>query len=920
MRALVRSDSFIDRLAGFGQAPALLSGEEIVSYADLDLLVDETLDRLGDQRRLLLLHGSNTLGSVVTYLAALRGGHPVILVDAARGEQVSEILTRFDPDLVVGPDGWQERRLTSRHDPHPELRLLLSTSGSTGSPKLVRLSATNLQSNAAAIADYLGLTPEDRAMTSLPLAYSYGLSVLHSHLEVGASVVLTERSVIEPELWSLARSHSVTSFAAVPHTFALLNRTSERWYDVPSLRYVTCAGGRLDPAEVRRLAGLGERHGWQLYVMYGQTEATARMAYLHPSQAGAHPDCIGRPVPGGALRVDQPDADGVGELAYSGPNVMMGYAEDVGDLAGEPALTELRTGDLGRQRADGLFQVVGRTSRFAKLLGHRIDLDRLQSALTAFDPTLVCLSDDQRLLVAVTTADPLLVRDAAARLTCLPPGLVSVRRYPALPLLPNGKPDLAALRHLDVLTNPGDLDSADSVGIDLETAYLEGAELEGGDPEAADLVGGELVGADPEAADLMGAVRAAFAEVLGYDRVDPDASFVELGGDSLSFVEMAFRLEKLLGRLPLSWPQLSIRELAGAGGQNLATTTAAVQPPAQPGPAGARPWRRRWVADLDTGLVLRAVAIVMVVLVHLKVTTVHGGAHLLLGVAGYTFARFPLAAIRDSDRIDGLLRSLARLAVPSVLYIGLVAAVDDSYGWTNVVLLNHVLGPPNWTQAWNFWFVEALVGILAVLAILLAVPAVRRLERRHRALLPAVLLALGLLLCADLFGAGATTLQVSRPHLVFWIFALGWLIQVSTGLIGRLLMSGLVLITLHGYFPDNPVRDLAVQAGLLLLIWLPSLPAPRLLAPLLSRLASASLWIYLTHWVVWPPLLDAGVPRAVVVLACLIAGVAANIGVNRLEQAITRLARDGHSRADHSRADHSEGAPPKPVSLPSGSR
>jgi hypothetical protein len=160
---------------------------------------------------------------------------------------------------------------------------------------------------------------------------------------------------------------------------------------------------------------------------------------------------------------------------------------------------------------------------------------------------------------------------------------------------------------------------------------------------------------------------------------------------------------------------------------------------------------------------------------------------------------------------------------------------------------------------------------------------------------------------------------------VFWIFALGWLIQVSTGIIGRLLVSGLVLITLHGYFPDNSVRDLAVQAGLLLLIWLPSLPAPRLLAPLLSRLASASLWIYLTHWVVWPPLLDAGVPRAVVVLACLIAGVAANIGVNRLEQAITRLARAGHSRADHSRvrhsrADHSKGAPPKPVSLPSGSR
>ena len=885
MRALVRSGSFVDRFAEFGQAPALLSGGQAVSYAELDVQVEETLDRLGDQRRLLLLHGSNTLECVVTYLAALRGGHPVILVDAARREQLAELCARFDPDLVVGPEGWEERRLTSRHELHPELRLLLSTSGSTGSPKLVRLSAANLQSNAAAIAGYLGLTPEDRALSTLPLAYSYGLSVLHSHLEAGASVVLTERSVIEPELWSLARSEAVTSFAAVPHTFALLGRTAERWYDVPSLRYVTCAGGRLDPAEVRRLTRLGGRHGWQLYVMYGQTEATARMAYLHPSEAAAHPDCIGRPIPGGVLRVDQPDADGVGELVYSGSNVMMGYAEGAGDLAAEPELTELRTGDLGRQRAEGLFQVVGRTSRFAKLLGHRIDLDRLQSALTALDPTLVCSSDDEQLLVAVTTADPLLVRDSAARLAGLPPALVSVRQYAELPLLPNGKPDLAALRRPSV--SERDMRAEDGDGLSQASA------------------------------DREDAVRSAYAEVLGYDRVDPHASFVGLGGDSLSFVQMAFRLEKLLGRLPLDWPRLSIRELAGfdrervsADQPSRARTEGGSELP--PGHLeGARP-RRRWVADLDTSLVLRAVAILLVVLVHLKVAPVHGGAHLLLGVAGYTFARFPLAAARDSDRVGGLLRSLARLAVPSVLFIALVVAVSDSYGWTNAVLLNQALGPARWTESWNFWFVEALVTILAAVTVLLAVPAVRRFEHRHRVLLPALLLAIGLLLRADLLSAGETTLRYSRTHLVFWLFALGWLIQVSSGVAGRLLMSAVVLVTLNGYFEDDPVRGLVVQAGLLLLTWLPWLPVPRLLAPLLSRLASASLWIYLTHWVVWPPLLGAGVPRLAVVLACLAAGVAACAAVNHVEQAVVRLARAETPKRDAGPVSGSQRQPRPP--------
>jgi acyl-CoA synthetase (AMP-forming)/AMP-acid ligase II len=163
---------FVERLAAFGDAPALLSSDEILSYAELDARVDAALDRLGHERRLVLLQGENTIDSVVNYLAALRGGHPVILVDAGRIVSAGDLPARFDPDVVVGPDVWEEHRLATRHALHPELRLLLSTSGSTGSPKLVRLSATNLQSNATAIADYLKLTGADRGVTSLPLAYS----------------------------------------------------------------------------------------------------------------------------------------------------------------------------------------------------------------------------------------------------------------------------------------------------------------------------------------------------------------------------------------------------------------------------------------------------------------------------------------------------------------------------------------------------------------------------------------------------------------------------------------------------------------------------------------------------------------------------------------------------------------------------
>src|SRR5690606_5321492 len=128
-------------------------------------------------------------------------------------------------------------------------------------------------------------------------------------------------------------------------------------------------GGRLAPERVRKVAELGRARGWDLVVMYGQTEATARMAYLPPELVLVEPSAIGRPIPGGSLRIDQPDATGVGELVFTGPNVMLGYAETPADLARGRDVRELRTGDLGRVDEHGLLHVVGRRSRFAKLFG-----------------------------------------------------------------------------------------------------------------------------------------------------------------------------------------------------------------------------------------------------------------------------------------------------------------------------------------------------------------------------------------------------------------------------------------------------------------------------------------------------------------------------------------------------------------------
>ncbi|MFJ3934144.1 non-ribosomal peptide synthetase [Streptomyces sp. NPDC090029] len=578
-----------------GDRTALLTPDGGTTYRELAARVADTARRLGPERRLVLLPGANTPEALVVHLAALSAGHPVLLVPGDHPEALRSLTEAYDPDVVVRPaapgEPWvlDERRTASTHDLHPDLALLLSTSGSTGSPKLVRLSYDNLQANAESIAAYLGIRETDRAATTLPMHYCYGLSVLHSHLLRGAGLILTGLSVADACFWELFRTARGTAFAGVPYTFDLLDRVGFDAMDLPHLRYVTQAGGRLAPGTVTRYAELGERRGWDLFVMYGQTEATARMAYLPPGLAAAHPASIGVPVPGGAFRLD-PVEDGpgpdAGEFVYTGPNVMLGYARTPADLARGRDIRELRTGDLARRTPEGLYEIVGRRSHFVKILGLRIDPQRIETALARQGVTALCTGDDTSLLIAAADApdaDADRIRGLAIRECHLPPRAVHVRLLAELPRLPSGKPDYEAIRALP---------------------------RESDDPR-------------PLPADL----RLLYARILGRTDVTPDSSFVSLGGDSLSYVEMSLQLEKRLGSLPPDWHTRPIRDLAPPG-----------ELPAPQFPSGARTRRR----TLETSVALRALAIFFIVGSHIHVFGVKGGAHLLLAVAGYNFARFHL--------------------------------------------------------------------------------------------------------------------------------------------------------------------------------------------------------------------------------------------------------------------------------------
>ncbi len=818
-----RPASFADSLEVHGDRLAVAAGEVELSYRELAARADAVAAQLGEQPRLVLVAGANHLDAFVTYLAALRGGHVVLLAPGSDAGHVAGLIEAFDPDVVAADEGsgWSllERRPGTAHTLHPELALLLSTSGSTGSPRLVRLSTTNLQANAAAIAEYLGLTPDDRAVTSLPLHYCYGLSVINSHLAVGAGIVLTDLSVVDRCFWDAFRRHGATSLAGVPHTFELLDRAGFESMDLPTLRYVTQAGGRMAAGQVRRWAQVGREAGWDLFVMYGQTEATARIAYLPPDLAVERPGTIGVPIPGGSLALDlgAGAGDGVGELVYRGANVMLGYADHPGDLSEGATVAELRTGDLARRADDGLYEIVGRTSRFAKVFGLRIDLEHLEGRLADEGIAAVCTSDDRRILVGVTDASQ---RPVAARLvrriTGLPPSRLEVRHLPDVPRLPNGKPDYLAL------CQPVD---------------------EAGASPDPDLAAEQVDGVHP-------AVRACVARILQRTDVTATDTFVDLGGDSLSYVEMSIALEEVLGDLPDGWQTAPLGRLVPA----------------------VRGRRTR----VETSVVLRAVGIVLVVGTHSKLFDVLGGAAILLAVAGFNFARFQAGPGRVA-------RSAARIAVPSAMWLGGVALTDPRVDWTHVALVNGFVGHDRGHG--GYWFIEAIVQILVVVGLVLAVPAVRRAEQRAPFEAALAALAAGLAVRFHLIDLPTVEPHDIRPHDIFWLFAVGWAAARATTAQQRLLVSLVLAAALPGYFGE-PWRELVVLAGGMLLIWVPTLRVPRRATRPLGAVAAASLYVYLTHWQVFPPVRDrfgAGAALG----ASLLAGVAAWSLSRRVEGRLT---------------------------------
>lgn len=454
MRSFNNLEPFADQTA--------IYADRKYSYSELLESADRIAAAVG-RRTLVFCLCKNNLESVTGYVGFVRNGIVAVLLDAELSQEPLErLIDLYKPSHIWAKRDYESFNQTMnasfvfgeytlfeaanpvRYVLHEDLALLLTTSGTTGSPKFVRLSYDNLFSNADSIATYLDIQPDDRPITTLPMNYSYGLSVINSHLVRGAGIVLTEASIIQKEFWELCKEKQVTSIAGVPFVYEMLDRMKFEKMDLPSLKQLTQAGGKLQPALTKKFASLCQQRGIRFFTMYGQTEATARMSYVPSEKSLEKAGSIGIAIPGGDLFLEDENGERItesyvsGELLYNGPNVSLGYAESLEDLSkGDDNKSILRTGDVAYFDEDGYFTITGRLKRMIKMFGTRISLDELEGLLNKHGHEVVCAGEDDKLFIYTLQDD----QDAVKKLMKENLNLrgFTVRKLDALPRNKYGK-------------------------------------------------------------------------------------------------------------------------------------------------------------------------------------------------------------------------------------------------------------------------------------------------------------------------------------------------------------------------------------------------------------------------------------------------------------------------------------------------
>lgn len=443
--------------------------DEFGKELSYDLLQSESdkLAKVTGERCLMFCLCRNEIGSILGYVSFINNGIVPVLLNAHLEEELlNNLLKTYEPLFLWIPKDQanQFEGMESLHEAHEyvllktgykksyplynELALLLTTSGSTGSPKFVRQSYTNVLDNAQSIVKYLELDETERPITTLPMNYTYGLSIINSHLLVGATILVTDKGLMQKKFWSFFKEAEATSFGGVPYTYEMLDRLRFYRMKLPTLRTMTQAGGKILPELHEKFAKYAEEQGKKFVVMYGQCEATARMGYLPPERAVEKKGSMGIVIPGGKFHLIDANGNEVtatyttGELVYEGKNVTLGYAECGEDLAlGDERHGILETGDMAQFDEDGYYYIVGRKKRFLKIFGNRVNLDEVDRLIKGeFEIEAASTGVDDHMYIFVTDekyADS--IRDFVINKTKLNPAAFKVIVIEEIPKNDSGK-------------------------------------------------------------------------------------------------------------------------------------------------------------------------------------------------------------------------------------------------------------------------------------------------------------------------------------------------------------------------------------------------------------------------------------------------------------------------------------------------
>ena len=460
---------FLDNLKNYNNKIAVTTEEgKNISYKELLKETDKLKKFLDTKNKsLVFLIGKNNLETIISYISSIHSDHAVALLDEKIDSELLEnLIIKYRPDFVISEknkkiksqefslfsDYYNFKILKNKNSVNKNINknllFLISTSGSTGSSKFVRISFENTQNNLLSILKYLPINEKDVTITTLPISYVYGLSIFNTHLYQGARIVLNEKSVIEKRFLNLLEKEKVTSFGGVPYTFSIIDRVHKNKINFDSLKYVTQAGGKMNEKLLKNIMDLFKSNNKKFISMYGAAEATARMSYLDWKYAEDKFGSIGKPIVGGEFSLENNNGQKInetnveGELIYKGNNVCLGYANHISDLSlGDINKGILKTGDIALKDKDDFFYLKGRKDRYVKIFGLRLNLDELEELVSNYGVENICKFDTENkinILIKENTNNFNLIKYISGKLS-LHPNVFSIKKVNQFPMTKNLK-------------------------------------------------------------------------------------------------------------------------------------------------------------------------------------------------------------------------------------------------------------------------------------------------------------------------------------------------------------------------------------------------------------------------------------------------------------------------------------------------